>query len=83
MDLAGRTINIASLEIDGIDSHDYPDFCDAHFSYAVFADGDELGDAELDELTEKYADVVNMMAHDNCVSQADDAYDRWKDSQCD
>ncbi len=83
MDLAGRTINIASLEIEGVDSHDYPDFCDAQFSYAVFEDGDELTDEELDELTEEYADVVNMMAHDVCVDMAEDAYDRWKDSQYD
>jgi hypothetical protein len=24
-----------------------------------------------------------MMAHEDCVSQAEDAYDRWKDSQYD
>ena len=83
MDLAGRTINIASLEIEGVDSRDYPDFCDAQFSYAVFEDGDELTDDELEELTEEYADVVNMMAHEDCVGQAEDAYDRWKDSQYD
>lgn len=83
MDLAGRTISIASLEIEGVDSQDYPDFCDAQFSYALFEDGDELTDDELEELTETYADVVNMMAHDVCVDMADDAYDRWKDNQCD
>ena len=83
MEIAGRTIKIGSLEVDGIDSSDYPDFCDAFFSYAEFDDGTALTDAELEELTDRYGDVVNMMAHDNCVSQAEDAYDRWKDSQYD
>ena len=83
MELSGRSINLASLEIDGIDSSDYPDFCDAFFSYATFEDGEELSDEELEDLSEKYADVVNMMAHDDCVSIAEDAYDRWKDSQYD
>lgn len=81
MELQGRNIKIGSLEVDGIDSSDYPDFCDAFFSYAEFEDDTALTDAELDELTERYADVVNMMAHDVTVGMAEDAYDRWKDSQ--
>lgn len=81
MELQGRNIKIGSLEVDGIDSSDYPDFCDAFFSYAEFEDGTALSDTELDELTERYADVVNMMAHDVTVDMAEDAYDRWKDSQ--
>jgi hypothetical protein len=36
MQLKGQTIDRLSLEVDGVDSHDYPDFCDAHFSYAEF-----------------------------------------------
>lgn len=83
MELAGRKVKIGSLEIDGVDSSDYPDFCDAYFSYAEFEDGDELTDDELNDLTDQHSDVVNMMAHEDCVGQAEDAYDRWKDSQYD
>lgn len=83
MELAGRKVKIGSLEVDGIDSSDYPDFCDAHFSYGEFEDGSEMTDEELTELTDRYGDVVNMMAHEVTVSIAEDAYDRWKDSQYD
>jgi hypothetical protein len=79
MDLAGRTVNIASLEIEGVDSCDYPDFCDAQFSYGIFEDGDELTDDELEELTDLYGDVVNMMAHDCCIGAAEDRYDYLRD----
>lgn len=81
MELAGQAISIGSLEVDGIDSADYPDFCDAYFSHAEYHDGTPLTDAELEELTERYGDVVNMMAHDVTVGMAEDSYDRWKDSQ--
>jgi hypothetical protein len=67
MDLAGRKVSIASLEVDGVDSTDYPDFCDAYFSYAHFEDGDDLTDDDLEELTEKYADVLNMMAFESLI----------------
>jgi hypothetical protein len=81
MEIAGRKVNPGSLEIEGVDSADYPDFCDAYFCYAEYDDGTVLDDAELEELSERYGDVINMMAHDCVVDLADDAYDRWKDNQ--
>lgn len=57
MKLNGR--KVVDAQVDGIDASDYPDFCDAYFSYAVFLDtGAELTEAELDKLTEKYPDVI-------------------------
>lgn len=79
MILAGRNINPATLEVDGVDSSDFPDFCDAYFSYAEFDDGTALNDDELEELTDVYADVVNAMASDNMISYAEDRYDYLND----
>jgi hypothetical protein len=40
---------ISNIELGGIDTSDYPDFCDAFIESAEI-DGVELTDAELDEL---------------------------------
>ena len=48
---------IDNLEVDGIDTRDYPDFVDAFISYAEI-DGVELTDEQLDELTSEYPDLV-------------------------
>jgi hypothetical protein len=59
--LNGRVV--VDVEIDGVDSRDYPDFCDSYFSYAVFEDTlEELTDEELELLTENNSDVLNEMA---------------------
>ena len=42
---------IDNIEIDGIDSKDYPDFCDAYISSADY-DGVPMTDEQLDELNE-------------------------------
>ena len=42
---------ISDVEVDGIDTRDYPDFCDAYISYAEY-DGREMTDEELDVLNE-------------------------------
>ena len=79
--LNGKEINVSSIEIDGVDPKDRPDFADAYISYATFSDGTELSDEELDKLTNEHGDLVNELAHENMQGQSDDAYDRWKDSQ--
>jgi hypothetical protein len=64
MELHGRIVD--SVEVDGVDSRDYPDFCDAYFSYAEFADtGEPLDEEDMEILNEKYQDVVNEMAYDS------------------
>jgi len=44
---------ISDIDVDGIDTRDYPDFCDAFISSA-FYDGREMTDEELDVLNENY-----------------------------
>lgn len=83
MEIAGRKIAYTSLEIDGIDHSDYPDYCDAFFSYAEFDDGTPLLDEELEYLTDHYSDVISELAYDSSMGAAEDAYDKWKDSQYD
>jgi hypothetical protein len=47
-----KQLDYSSIEVDGIDEKDYPDFCDAFISYAEWSDGAELSDVELDSLNE-------------------------------
>jgi len=74
MKLNGREIK--NWEIDGVDSSDYPDFCDAYFSYAEYEDGTPLTDDELEGLSYNYSDVINEAAMEDCISSgADYDYD--------
>ena len=57
--------NVVNLEVDGVDSWDYPDFSDAYFCYACYEDGTQLTDDELNELTDLHGDVVNQMAFES------------------
>lgn len=75
---------VTSLEVEGVCSRDYPDFCDAFFAYGVYADtGEILSNEELDELTDQNGDVVNQMAHESFTGSFDDAYDRIRDAELD
>ena len=42
---------ISDVEVDGIDTRDYPDFCDA-FIASAFYDDSEMTDEELDILND-------------------------------
>jgi hypothetical protein len=46
-----KTAKIENLEVEDIDTRDYPDFCDAYIGYAEI-DGREATEEELDELNE-------------------------------
>lgn len=61
--LNGR--KVIDMEVDGVDSRDYPDFADAHFSYACYEDGTELTDDELEQLTEQNPDVLHEKVFDS------------------
>lgn len=51
---------VVDLELDDIDTRDYPDFCDAYVSYAVWQDTKEpLTDEEL----EKFNDICSDQVH--------------------
>jgi hypothetical protein len=52
----GKEVDKATIVIDGIDTRDYPDFCDSYISECEFIDGAELNEHELDELKERLDD---------------------------
>lgn len=65
MELNGR--KVVDVELDGIDTRDYPDFCDSYFSYACYEDtGERLTDDELEQLRDEYPDTLYEMVMD-CV----------------
>lgn len=45
-------MNFKNIEIEGIDTRDYPDFVDAFITYAEHDNGTPLTEVELDELNE-------------------------------
>jgi hypothetical protein len=46
------------------DSSDYPDFADAYFFSARFADtGEDLNDEQLDKLAKQNSDALHVLAH--------------------
>ena len=61
----GKEVDYASLEIDGVDSSDYPDFSDAYFSSGYFTDGTQMSDEDLDQLADTYGELVNRKAYDS------------------
>ena len=65
MEINGKEVDPSSLEVDGVDSRDYPDFSDAYISYATFTDGTELSDEEMDELNDSHGDIVHELAYDS------------------
>ena len=54
-DFRFKHFGLDDIEIDGIDHHDYPDYCDAYVSNAYWKDtGEELTEDESIYLNEKY-----------------------------
>lgn len=51
-----KEVDLSTMVIDGIDTTDYPDFCDSYISSCEFVDGTELNDDELDQLKEMLED---------------------------
>lgn len=58
--LNGRTV--VNATVDGVDTRDHPDYCDAYFDYAEFEDGTALTDEQLDQLSMQNAEKLNEMA---------------------
>ena len=48
----GKEIDYDSLEVDGIDYRDAPDFTDAYFGDGYYTDGTQLSDQDLDRLSD-------------------------------
>ena len=51
-------LDYRSIEVDGVDPRDYPDFCDAYISYAEYTDGTALTEDEIDTLNEDHSDII-------------------------
>ena len=66
-------VNWESIEIDGIDRGDHPDYVDAFVSYAEWKNGQDLTDEELDWLTNELQDSgeLNQMVHDRLYEDDD------------
>ena len=54
-----KNAKIESIEVEGIDTRDYPDFSDAYISYAEI-DGREATEEELEELSDDRDFVYEM-----------------------
>lgn len=53
---------ITNVQVEGIDTRDYPDFCDAFIAYAEWAEsGTPLTDEELEELNKDSALVYDYV----------------------
>ena len=57
-----KMVDINTLEVDGVDSKDYPDFCDAYFDFAEFTDGTVLTEGELVDFQNENLDLLGEMA---------------------
>jgi len=54
-------IDYSTLEVDGIDTMDYPDFCDAYICRCEYTNGEEISDADLDLLNDDGDLVYNLV----------------------
>lgn len=59
----GRAVDVNSLDVDGVDPNDRPDFVDAYFVSGNYQDGEDLSDEELDYLTAEYPEIVGDLAN--------------------
>jgi hypothetical protein len=60
--------DVENIEIDGVDTRDYPDFCDAFISSAnLISTGRELTEEELEFLTDTYPSLVNELAYESLI----------------
>jgi hypothetical protein len=62
--LDGKPVDVGSIEIDDIDTKDYPDFSDAYIAYAEFEDGTPLTEEELIKLEEENYGIVGELIFD-------------------
>jgi len=53
---------IDEIEVDGVDTKDYPDLCDAYFSYATYR-GKEMTDWQLGDFQEQQPDLLYETAY--------------------
>ena len=61
-----KDIDKGTIEIDDIDTRDYPDFCDAFISYAEYEDGTEASDEDIITWSEECEDTFSEMVLEEC-----------------
>jgi len=66
-ELCQRCVDVASIEIDGIDGRDYPDFSDAFVSKANWDNGEPLSENELNELQDQHSDLIYRITSDRAI----------------
>lgn len=62
--LNGKQVDVQSIEIDGIDPADRPDFVDAYIAYAEFEDGTPLTDEEMMRVQDENYGLINDLIYD-------------------
>jgi hypothetical protein len=67
----GNPVDVNSIEVDGVNDWDSPDFADAYITYATFIDGTPLSDEELSQLENEHGELVNQAAHGSLQDRAD------------
>jgi len=55
-------LKITNVYVDGIDTNDYPDFCDAFIASAEY-DGVDMTEEQLDEINEHYDFVYECVVN--------------------
>ena len=61
----GKQVDVSTIDIDGIDRRDYPDFSDAYISAAQYTDGTPLDDKAVEQLNNMAYEWVNSKIHDD------------------
>jgi hypothetical protein len=62
----GKEVDRSTIDLDGIDYNDYPDFADAYVMAADFVDGTPLTDNQLEKLTDEYIhDFIEDRLYEN------------------
>ena len=57
-------MKLVNIKFEDIDYRDYPDFCDAHITYAEYEDGTPLTDQEIEDINEDGEQLYDLlMAH--------------------
>ena len=70
-----RKVDYKTLEVDGVDGSDYPDFVDAYLSYGEYEDGTPLTDGELQELDPDGAIAQEMASEEYTEGGGYDDYE--------
>lgn len=64
VEVDGKEVDMNSMEIEGIDMRDFPDFVDAYVVAASFTDGTDLTDDQLEILSTQHSDIIQNSIHD-------------------